>query len=86
MPNSEQNSNGFPLAPLFRRVAEGHLQQAGEYLEAALKDIRLVLDGKERTTVFKPETDPVDILVGAVRQQELCRTVIKLDDEARKGE
>lgn len=79
----EQNSNGFPLPGLPRRLCEGHLQHAEEMLEAAEKDMRLLLDGEPRTTTFKPETDPVTMLIEAATQLELCRVVIKMDDEAR---
>lgn len=74
----------FPLPGLLRRVVEGNLDHAREMRGAAEKDVRLLLDGKSRTAVFKSDTDPVQVLIETVRQERLCEVVIEMDDEARK--
>lgn len=74
----------FPLPGLLRQVAESHLTAAEEWLEVAERDVRLLLDGEPRTTTFKESVDPVDNLKAAATQLELCRVVLKMDDEARK--
>lgn len=73
-----------PLSGIFREVTEGQLSFATELLEASERDLRLLLDGKERTTFFKPETDPVQLLIEHAQQKGLCEMVLRLDDEARK--
>jgi hypothetical protein len=78
------NPMGFPLAGLLREVAEGHLHQAELHLEAAEKDVRLLIDGHERTGTFRPDTDAVTVLIDAAKQVSLCRTVLGIDDEARE--
>lgn len=73
-----------PLPGVFRQTAEGQLNFAKELLEASERDLRLLLDGKARTTFFKPETDPVTLLIEHAQQKHLCEMVLRLDDEARK--
>lgn len=76
---------GFPLPGLLRRVAEGHAEAATEYLAVARRDVELLLDGKPRSGTFKESTDPIDNLIAAARQLELCETVIKIDDEHKEA-
>ena len=73
---------GFPLTPMFRRMAEGRQEQADELLAAAVRDMRELLAGRPRSSTFKPTTDPVDLVVQGARLAELCRITLKLDDEA----
>jgi hypothetical protein len=75
----------FPLPGFFRHIAEDRLAFAEEMLEAAEKDIRLLLDGKPRSDTFKPETDPVAMLIESAQQVPLGRDVIKMDDESKEG-
>jgi hypothetical protein len=78
------DSNGFPLPGLFRQVAEGNLSFAEELLEAAERDVRDMLDGKQRSEYFKPETDAVTLLIENAKQVQLCQDVLMMDDEARE--
>jgi hypothetical protein len=72
-----------PLGPLFRTVAEGYKAQAVEMVEACEHDLRLLLEGKPRSGVFKPESDPVTLLREAAEQLRQCDLVLQLDDEAQ---
>lgn len=74
----------FPLPGLIREVTEGYLSQAKAVLRDAERDVRLLLDGKERSSTFKPDTDPVEMVIEAARQLQRCETVIEMDDRARE--
>lgn len=78
------HTDGFPLPGFFRSLAENHKEFADENLEIAIKDVRLMLENKPRTDYFRPTSDPVEVLVTAARQAELCRMVLKMDDESRE--
>lgn len=78
--------DGFPLAGFFRHLAEDHKDFADENLRVATEDMRLMLDNKPRSDYFRPTTDPVEVLVQAARQAELCKLVLQLDDDSRKEE
>lgn len=80
---TEEGRTEFPLAGFYRELTVRNKEFAEELLEASIKDLRLMLDGKPRTDTFKPDTDPVDIVVQHAEQVSLCRTILKLDDEAR---
>jgi hypothetical protein len=76
----------FPLAGFFRGIAEDRLAYAEELLEASTADLRRMLAGEGRSNYFRPDTDPVDLVIQHARFAELGRVVLQLDDEARAKE
>ncbi len=72
-----------PLSGLFRQVAEGHLGEAERQIEIAEEEVRRTIRGEGPSGYYKQDTDPVTILIEAATQLELCKVVIKLDDESR---
>lgn len=76
--------SGFPLSGFHRTVVENQLAFAEELLNASERDVRAILAGKPRSTTFKPDTDPVTILIEHAKQVAMCEAILKVDDEARQ--
>lgn len=73
----------FPLPRLFRQVAEGHLEEAKRQIEVAEEEVRRTIRGEGPSGYYKEGLDPVTLLIEAATQLELCKVVIKLDDESK---
>lgn len=74
---------GFPLGAFAREIAERNKQFAEELLEASIEDVRRLIGGEPRSDFFKPDLDPVDLVVQHATQVELCRIVLHMDEEAK---
>lgn len=73
---------GFPLTPFFRQVTEGNLEMAEDLLAQSELDLRRLLNGDPRTGTFKDDADPVDLVIAHATQVQLCRSILRIDDDA----